>query len=459
MWTTSQALLERHDDPDLLVEGDPRALTALSEQMADTAQRALDANTGLTSVELGYWTGQAADAYRERLVLLSERLLVVAHAHAAAAAALSDHATIVLAARESAATASRWWRLGAPEDDGPAAPLGPPALTPQRASAVSLLDEARQMVTASAGTTAQILSDAADLAPRERSVWDHVGFYWSEFWQGAAESTRGLADGLYGLSPLNALVDHGDYLTNQQALLAALWAAIHDPVQAGKDALDWETWKDSPARALGHLTPDAVAGLGTSGVGAAGVAGARIATRGARAAADLAGDSLTVAERAELKIGRFTEDELATPTPGTGPVIFRPRFTPTAEEVGQLITYARAANAARLDGGLSATGRVSTAGALQREATRAARRERARALAAGDDSYRAGHVAGHGPDSTWVGEGKAYVWIPQTPRLNSSLGGQASGAWPVGHVPTIFQVELPDGTLYPLIRSEESGAG
>src|SRR6476469_4333988 len=48
----------------------------------------------------------------------------------------------------------------------------------------------------------------------------------------------------------------------------------------GKSLLDWDTWADDPARAIGHLVPDAVAAVATMGAGA-------LATRGAKGGMDL----------------------------------------------------------------------------------------------------------------------------------------------------------------------------
>ena len=57
-----------------------------------------------------------------------------------------------------------------------------------------------------------------------------------------------------------------------------------DPVgfgkELGKSLLDWDTWADDPARAIGHLVPDAVAAVATAGTGA-------LATRGAKGGMDL----------------------------------------------------------------------------------------------------------------------------------------------------------------------------
>ncbi|MCW2739033.1 ADP-ribosyltransferase, partial [Nocardioides sp.] len=57
-----------------------------------------------------------------------------------------------------------------------------------------------------------------------------------------------------------------------------------DPIgfgkELGKSLLDWDTWADDPARAIGHLVPDAVVAVATAGSGA-------LATRGARGGMDI----------------------------------------------------------------------------------------------------------------------------------------------------------------------------
>ena len=47
----------------------------------------------------------------------------------------------------------------------------------------------------------------------------------------------------------------------------------------------------------------------------------------------------------------------------------------------------------------------------------------------------AGH-AGHVPDTTWTGSPTPWAWMDLSPRVNISLGGQAS--YPVGWRPTEF---------------------
>lgn len=151
-----------------------------------------------------------------------------------------------------------------------------------------------------------------------------------------------------------------------------------------------------------------------------------IATAGAGAVDAAAADGLE-----ELAVA--TTD--AAETGASGPVTFRPPPGATAEEVAQTRAYVEGCNAALCAGELSPTGRVSTQGALRADASRAAAAERARG-AAGGTPY-SGH-AGHVPDTTWTGSATPPSWMDLTPRVNTSLGGQAV-QYPVGYRPTIFE--------------------
>lgn len=120
-----------------------------------------------------------------------------------------------------------------------------------------------------------------------------------------------------------------------------------------------------------------------------------------------------------------------------GPVVFRPPEGATAAEVAQMKAYVEGSNEALRQGALSPTGRVATKGALRTEASLAAALERARAAEAGRP-YK-GH-AGHVPDTTWTGNPVPNSWLDVSPRVNSSLGGQAA-AYPVGYKPTELILE------------------
>jgi hypothetical protein len=121
----------------------------------------------------------------------------------------------------------------------------------------------------------------------------------------------------------------------------------------------------------------------------------------------------------------------------SGPVVFRAPEGATAAEIAQLRAYVEGSNEALRNGVLSPVGRVSTKGTLRTDASIEAALERARAVEAGAPYQ--GH-AGHVPDTTWTGNPVPHSWLDLSPRINSSLGGQA-GRYPLGYKPTEFIFE------------------
>jgi hypothetical protein len=119
-----------------------------------------------------------------------------------------------------------------------------------------------------------------------------------------------------------------------------------------------------------------------------------------------------------------------------GPVRFTVPHGASSATVASMRQYVEVAEQARLSGALSSTGRVSTAGALRLDANAAARLQRVEAAAAGRPY--AG-VVGHGPDTTWTGKAVPFRWLDMDALANASLGGQ-SGRYPVGYMPTIFEL-------------------
>lgn len=442
-------------DPRALVPGSVESLTNDSTSLADRADELLDVVATLGRVLADGWTGEAADAAHDRIESLREDARRAAQAFAIAAAALSAHADVLAWGQREAATCVAVYRSGAycsPEQN-----VFDP-YTPEQHRAMDRLEDVRVVVADSARDTAAALDDATSLAPRAPGAWNEVGKQWSSLWHGAAESFTGLGKFAYEGSTIRAAIDPVGWWNSRVDLIVGLYQAVQDPKQLGKDLVDWDTWATDPARAVGHLAPDAVIAALTAGAGTvatrAGTAGVKAAEKAAETAAAAASKTATkeAVEEAAKRTGprptsSFTDEELGRLTPGTGPVIFKARADLTPEEIGQTTAYVRSANAARLEGELSPTGRVSTVGVLRRDADAAVEAERLRATAAGTP-YK-GEV-GHGPDSTWTGSPVPRDWIDQTRRVNGSLGGTAS-RYDIGYVPTIFQVRFQDGTLFPQI--------
>ncbi|MDR6937891.1 hypothetical protein [Luteibacter sp. 3190] len=218
------------------------------------------------------------------------------------------------------------------------------------------------------------------------------------------------------------------------------WAA--DPQQslhnatALWDGVTAEYRKDLAAgdasKAVGRLGLEVVsagAPLLAAKVGKAGTI-ARAADEAAAAAAARGGDVSAVG------VGRGSDPIDAL----RGPVAFRAPPGATPEEIAQLQAYVKGSNEALQAGALSPTGRVTTKGSLRIDASAAAGEKRARALANGRP-YQGD--AGHVPDTTWTGNAQPHSWLDLSPRVSSSLGGQAT-RYPVGYRSTLFIFEGPE---------------
>ena len=116
---------------------------------------------------------------------------------------------------------------------------------------------------------------------------------------------------------------------------------------------------------------------------------------------------------------------------------FKPFKGASETDIKALHEYVAGCNQALREGKLSPTGRVATKGTeIDRQAKRAARQERR----AHPEKYPSPDiVAGHVPDSTWLGHGNPPRWQAMSSKLNSSLAGQNNN-YPVGYKPTEFLV-------------------
>jgi Papain fold toxin 1, glutamine deamidase len=103
----------------------------------------------------------------------------------------------------------------------------------------------------------------------------------------------GLGEGLLGLlslaqraNPATIMLHPQQVWTDARSQLALLKLVATDPVEAGKQVIDWDTWRTDPWRAGGRLVPSVILTAGTGGAG--------LATRGAATTArvDFAGASL-----------------------------------------------------------------------------------------------------------------------------------------------------------------------
>jgi hypothetical protein len=160
-----------------------------------------------------------------------------------------------------------------------------------RYRARALLDDARARVRAAGDLAARRTEAAWADAPREPHWWESAGHFVAEIGRGAWEATAGMVELAWSISTVRMMVDPEGWQRDVSALGEGLLYGITHPVEFGKAIVDWDTWQESPGRAIGHLVPDLLITLATAGGGAA--------ARGARAveAADDLADMGTTLRR------------------------------------------------------------------------------------------------------------------------------------------------------------------
>ena len=148
---------------------------------------------------------------------------------------------------------------------------GPPAVDPggaERERAARLLDQARADVEAAAHRSAARLRTAAATAPNEPGLLSKLWHGVTEFGAGAVEATWGMGVFAFKLTPVYQVIDPQGYAENLLGLGKGLVYGVQHPVEFAKAVADWDTWAESPGRALGHLVPDLAITLATAGGGA-----------------------------------------------------------------------------------------------------------------------------------------------------------------------------------------------
>jgi hypothetical protein len=213
---------------------------------------------------------------------------VAATAFSTAATALRAHASTLQWAQGQAGTAIR--QHDAAARCVPPGPLGTDVISVGQSRAIDLLAQARAEVFASGNTAAATIEAATADAPINPGFWNQAGYQWSEFWHGAAEAGTGIGRLVWDHTTVRLIVDPDGWTRSTTDLATGLVAAVKDPVQLGKDVIDYDTWTTSPARAAGNLAPDAIIAALTVGGGLAATrgaeAGAKIATTSARVGAE-----------------------------------------------------------------------------------------------------------------------------------------------------------------------------
>ena len=334
--------------PDFVVRGNPGGVLARAATMRGKAESFSSTGDGLARITTDGWSSRAADRFRDKFDTEPERWRTAGDGFRRAAASLEAYAEALTSAQQRARWAEAEYARGEQVTrDAQAAYDADVARARQEAS---VKEAAGMIVTLTIvpfsdpgeavrqGALAELASARADLesaahtcangvragcagAPEERAWYESVGAAVGGFLQGAGEALLDLGKMAMWLgNPAMMLTQDliGDARSGMTAEeIAAKWqlkgedaqgmldALQDDPVAFGKELgkamLDWDTWADDPARALGHLVPDAIAAVLTAGTGAA-------ATRGVRAGDDMVDGLQAVGRMDDLAEVRRLED-------------------------------------------------------------------------------------------------------------------------------------------------------
>ncbi|MDT0188066.1 hypothetical protein Q9S36_48550 [Microbacterium sp. ARD31] len=332
--------------PDFEIEGNPANIRAKALTMEQKGQLFYDTGDALAKIDVSGWTGRAADEFREAHDLEPERWVKAGNGFKKAAAGLRTYAGELEDAqaraeqaraeyergqRESASARTQYdsymgrmqayWSSGGTDPAEPfrdwGAPIQQDALA-ELAAARADLDNAAHVC------AGEVRAGCAD-APEEPSWWESGLKFVGGILEGAGEAVWDLLT-MVPFSPVNMVMDAYKLATgdltpeelmkkyelsaeNAWEMAKGIYTGLTtDPIgfgkELGKALLDWDTWADDPARAIGHLVPDAIIAVATAGTGA-------LATRGAKGgldAIDALGDLNRLDELADLgKLDRFDE--------------------------------------------------------------------------------------------------------------------------------------------------------
>ena len=330
--------------PDFTIRGNPSGVRSRAATTRAKADSFMTTGDALAKVTTDGWNSRAADRFRDKFDTEPERWREAGDGFVTAASALEAYAGALETAQKRAQWAEGEYARGeqvtdqarsaydsdvarAKDNVQTAAAAGQhmtltilPFHDPGAAIRQGALDEyasAKRDLEAAAHTCADGVRAGCAAAPAKRKWYEKVGAAVGGFLEGAGEALMDLgklaafltnpavfvfndmmSDAMSGMTSEEIAAKYELKLEDAQGLLDALQ---EDPLEFGKNIgkamLDWDTWADDPARALGHLLPDAVIAVLTAGSGT-------VATRGAKGGVDaldaLAGMS-KVDDLAELR--------------------------------------------------------------------------------------------------------------------------------------------------------------
>lgn len=328
--------IEHTGAPTFSISGSPSAIREKATTMRSRSSQYQVLSDSLSSLSTDGWTGRAADRFHEKFSVEPGRWQQAATGFTNAADALDLYATSLENAQTTASDcktnydeANRITKEAREEYDadvergkqekreweqvnGPGTynltiePFSDPGES-MRNQAVSDFDSAVSTLETEAETCPSTIRASCEGAPEKRN-WLETGVAAvGEVLYGAFEACLDVGKLLLDLNGISLLFDDlipfltGELTAEELAMkfqlrgesVVAFGKALRDhPLEVGKEiakgVLDWDTWADNPARAVGHLVPDIVVAVATAGGGTAATKSSSILAKLGTHADDLA---------------------------------------------------------------------------------------------------------------------------------------------------------------------------
>ena len=315
--------------PDFEIAGSPGNIRSKALVMEQKGQLFYDTGDALAKIDVSGWTGRAAEEFREAHDLEPDRWYKSGNGFKKAAAGLRTYAGELESAQRRAADAKAeyergeresesartqyssymdrmrsYWSSGGTDPAQPFVDWGDPI---QQGALRELRSARSDLDTAAHVCAGEVRAGCAD-APEEPN-WLESGLkFVGGILEGAGEAVWDLLT-MVPFSPVNLVIDSyrlatGDItpeelmkkyelsVENAWTMAQGIYTGLTtDPIgfgrELGKSLLDWDTWADDPARAIGHLVPDAIAAIATGGTGALATRGSKFAMDGLDALSDM----------------------------------------------------------------------------------------------------------------------------------------------------------------------------
>ena len=247
--------------------GDPALVRASAGRLSQAAAVLADACRLLPAgVDGQDWSGVAANAFGSALAVQQHRIRQTADSLATAAELLGRYAGDLTQAQRLAARGT-----GSAADP---------------AQQAALIDQALEAARVAARRTAVGISSVTATAPPRPAGpegWAGRLRQWqAEVGLGADESAVELLGLAFRFRPGRLTRDPIGLFGDFRRILEGTADAAQDPMDLLRQLVDADTWRSNPARALGHLVPDALAAAATGGTAAAARRSTAATARGAR---------------------------------------------------------------------------------------------------------------------------------------------------------------------------------